>query len=543
MFEIKKGDAFKAYFKIVDSTDFATPENGVLNTGVTGAYTKNGGAAVTLDMAAANRWTDLSGSVSGLYVITIPTGAVDTLGELIVAVIDDGAGVAGAARVFKVVSHPSDDIYDKVSAGILVTSINNAVSANITDACSIALQNTKLDKLILAGAGVSVAGDVHVSSVLGKMMNKLPGTAWGYDESTDSLEAIRANQAGADAAAIADAVWNELSTGHVVDGMAGYQVWNKINSLSSVVSQVLSTAKGNSVALAALADINAAEVEDACSLALQNSKLDQLMNKSVVLGTDVHLDSAIGQLLDNGTAWTYDRTADSLEEIGAAAGGTDWSANEKTEFRAILGITDTGTPGNPTDGVLFDDLLDGKVWDETKAAHVGANTFGKILQDIETDIAALNDPTVGAIADAVWEELSTGHVVDGMAGNQLWNTLDKISTAVQGMSTSIKAISNVVINDIDPSINGISNVVRTVGVAFHTSSISHASSHLLHQAHITIGQTDDFSTVAGSLRLSRAGAIGDWTVSADALNVMDVDGTSQKSLALTPGGGPYTARA
>jgi len=46
--------------------------------------------------------------------------------------------------------------------------------------------------------------------------------------------------------------------------------------------------------------------------------------------------------------------------------------------------------------------------------------------DANTISASLNDPTAAAIADAVWDETSTGHVSAGKAGQQIWTDVDAI---------------------------------------------------------------------------------------------------------------------
>ena len=81
------------------------------------------------------------------------------------------------------------------------------------------------------------------------------------------------------------------------------------------------------------------------------------------IGTPVALDggaATLGGMLtkmadDNGGA-DFDATTDTLEKISAAVGGIsggDWTANEKTEIKTVLGITDTGTPDStPSDGAL-----------------------------------------------------------------------------------------------------------------------------------------------------------------------------------------------
>jgi len=72
-----------------------------------------------------------------------------------------------------------------------------------------ALADVDLDHLIkttYAGA------DPTVGSLMDLMLNK--DGSQTFSQATDSLEAIRDNQAGADAAAIADAVWDEAIVGH-----------------------------------------------------------------------------------------------------------------------------------------------------------------------------------------------------------------------------------------------------------------------------------------------------------------------------------------
>lgn len=600
MFEVKKGDAFKTYFKLVDSTDFATPENGVTSGDVTGAFTKNGGAAVNLDMAAANRWTDLSGSVSGLYVVTVPVTAVDTIGELIVAIIDDGGGVAGCPRVFKVVSHPSDDIYNKVSA--------------VDDQLSQIINN-----------GVAVA-------------TFYPGAS----------------------AILADAVWDKAKSSHVGANTFG-KILQDVETKVSVVDNQLSQIINNGVAVATFYPGASTILQDACSVALQNLELHRLMASTVSLANHVELSSAIGKLLDNGGAWTYDRTADALEVLGAAAGGTDWSTKEQNAIKKVLGVSaGSSVPWNPTTGILdtIDNQISTLLADNNSLSSAIAtvdNQLSTVLQDIDTlssaiqtvdnEISTIDNQvstllqgnnalssamvtidnqistilqdidTLSSAIQIVDNEVSTANdkldVVDNQISTLLQDNnslssaiaavdnqvstilqdIDTLSSAIQtvdnevstandkldvidnqistvlqdnnSLSSAIATVDNqvsTVLQDLDSlssaiqtvdnevstandGINALSNVVNNTGVAFHASSISHASSHLLHQAHVTVGQTGDFSTVAGSLRLARSQAIGDWTVAADALDVMDIDGTSQKSLTLTPGGGPYTARA
>lgn len=73
------------------------------------------------------------------------------------------------------------------------------------------------------------------------------------------------------------------------------------------------------------------------------------------------------------------------------------------------------------------------VWNAAWDAEVqGEVTNALNAYDPPTDtemnaaLAALNDPTVAAIADSVWNEGSAGHVDAGKAGEQLWTDVDAV---------------------------------------------------------------------------------------------------------------------
>ncbi|KKL65036.1 hypothetical protein LCGC14_2159010, partial [marine sediment metagenome] len=162
-------------------------------------------------------------------------------------------------------------------------------------------------------------------------------------------------------------------------------------------------------------------------------------------------------------------------------------------------------------------------------SNVVANEIEPSTDVISNYVKNNIDPSVNVISNYVKNNIDPS--VNGIS-NLVKNAIDP---GIDYLTTAVKGISN--------AVNGISNLVKNNGVAVAGTAIANASSHLLHQAHVTIGETGDFSTVAGSLRLARAGAIGDWTVAADVLTIKDTNGVTQKALTLSPGGGPYTARA
>lgn len=109
------------------------------------------------------------------------------------------------------------------------------------------------------------------------------------------------------------------------------------------------TASWNATALAALQN----EANDA----LVANNLDHLVKVAVDtdFATTVHLDSVIGQLVDNGTSATFDRTTESLEAIrdrGDAAWGTATGFATPTNITAGTITTVTNLTNAPTAGDL-----------------------------------------------------------------------------------------------------------------------------------------------------------------------------------------------
>lgn len=108
--------------------------------------------------------------------------------------------------------------------------------------------------------------------------------------------------------------------------------------------------------------------------------LNLFFNASSTISSDFHLDSALGQILDVGSSWTFSRGTDSLEAL-RERGDSDWI---------------TAVP-----------------------------------------------PTEASIANAVWDETSSGHLGAGSAGLQLWTDIDAIllDTGTDGVKIGASAIT------------------------------------------------------------------------------------------------------
>jgi len=130
--------------------------------------------------------------------------------------------------------------------------------------------------------------------------------------------------------------------------------------------------------------------------------------------------------------------------FGKYLGGAPAGATLAADIAEIL--TDTGTTLDSLLDAATPALIADAVWDELVAGHTTNVSFGKylgaapvgatlaadiaeILTDTGTTLDSLLDAATPAlIADAVWNEISTGHTTAGYAGAQLWTDIDAILT-------------------------------------------------------------------------------------------------------------------
>ena len=87
-------------------------------------------------------------------------------------------------------------------------------------------------------------------------------------------------------------------------------------------------------------------------------------------------------------------------------------------------------------------------------------------------------PTVGAIADAVWDEAATGHTDAGKAGEQLWTDVDAILVDTAEIGTAGAGLTNINLPDQTMNITGsLSGAVGSVtaGVSIGVGGIASTS--------------------------------------------------------------------
>lgn len=159
------------------------------------------------------------------------------------------------------------------------------------------------------------------------------------------------------ASGISDAVWNALTTATYTDQSFGDRLLISTNNTREVavtgsnhVAAVLHDAEPNSIP------------EDAFSTGALSARAlaADAANEIATAVSGIQVLSRLDSMIeDNGSGqFRFDTIALEMAPAGAGAGGTDWTANERTAIRAIFGIPTSGTtPTDPTTGIL-DEIRD-----------------------------------------------------------------------------------------------------------------------------------------------------------------------------------------
>jgi hypothetical protein len=195
-----------------------------------------------------------------------------------------------------------------------------------------------------------------------------------------------------------------------------------------------------------------AEVRTEVQGAIETNHLDHLLAVAYDPASPVGVaDSLLNDLVEDNGAGTTRFTTTALEQApaGGGGGGTDWTTDERTQIRQILGVATSGTtPTDPTTGIL-DTIRDLVVTVDTVADRIEVDTqdiqgrlpaalvsgridasVGAMASGVLT-AAALATDAVGEIADGVWDEAYGGHTTAGSFG-KLMDTLRKANYITEG---------------------------------------------------------------------------------------------------------------
>jgi len=387
----------------LDESDGKTAETGLTISQADVRLSKNGGNFAQKSSASACTHDE-----SGWYDCALDATDTGTLGRLVVAVHESGA--LPVWREFVVV--PAN-VWDSFFGSDLLQ-----VDVHSIDDDEAAANNLESD---YDGTGYAKA-------------NSTVGTV---------TDLTNANPSAAD---IADAVWDEASTGHVDAGSAGAQLWTDLDAIKAKTDNLPADPADDSDIDAQLATIDA--VVDAIKAVTDNlpdggalSDLATVLADTNELQTDWTDGGRLDLLLDAIKAVT-----DNLPDGGALSDlatvladtselQTDWTDGGRLDLLldAIKAKTDN-LPADPADDSDIDAQL---------------ATIDAVVDAIKAVTDSLNDPSAGEVADAVWDEVTAGHQAAGTAGKALTDGITAGSGAITFTYTLTSSVDGSGISDAD----------------------------------------------------------------------------------------------
>lgn len=293
--------------------DIAAPTTAVALTGTTIATTQK----VDVETIKTQAVTCAAGVTVGVYVGGTGAAALEATAQ---SILTDTAEIGAAGAGLTDLGGMSTTMKAQV---------NTEVDAGIADA--------RLDELLAADSDIDGAAPPAVGSVFHELMTKTAGS-FTYDQTTDSLEALRDR---------GDAAW-ATATGFSTHTAA--DVW-------AVATRVLTAGTNVDGSTFTAVPWNAAwdaEVQSEVQDAIEANHLDHLLAATYDPAAKPGAADALLNELVESDAGVARFTANALEQGPSGGGGVaDWTADERTALRSILGIPASGTtPDDPTAGIL-----------------------------------------------------------------------------------------------------------------------------------------------------------------------------------------------
>lgn len=270
-----------------------------------------------------------------------------------------------------------DDAYTATRAGNLdnldaaVSTRSTVTTAQVNTEVDTAIADARLDELLAADSDIDGAAPPTVGSVFHELMSKSAGS-FTYDQTTDSLEAIRDKEADieTDTQDIQGRLPAALVSGHI-DASVGAMAANTVTA-SAVATDAVTEIQSGLATATALAVVDDFVDTEVAAIKAVTDKLD----------TAVELDGAV-----------YRFTTNALEmaPAGGGGGGGDWTAAEREQIRDALGVNGTKTAA--TGGQL-------------QAVKAKTDTIGAGVVQVFTPMTVEGDMTV-----------IQGHTYDADYGN------------------------------------------------------------------------------------------------------------------------------
>jgi hypothetical protein len=305
-----------------------------------------------IDVATSTRmatYTQPTGFLGSTFPTTVasPTNITQASGVTLAAVTHTGATIPTVTNVTNGVTVSDKTGFKLASDGLAqVTSWTVAITGNITG---------NVTGSVGSISGVTFPANFELLGIdgSGAILNVV--TVVTVDEL--GANALTANGAGDP---IETYVWGALLADNTTANTFGARVVRSLNSNNTV--QI--TGGGSYHIFSVLHDAEADSIpEDAfvtgalSARVLASDAATEIANAVAATQALSRLDSMIES--DGAGQFRFDTIALSMAPAGGGGGGgTDWTANERTAIRAILGIPTSGTtPTDPTEGIL-DEIRD-----------------------------------------------------------------------------------------------------------------------------------------------------------------------------------------
>ena len=241
--------------------------------------------------------------------------------------------------------------------------------------------------------------------------------AWDAEVQSKAADAITAASLPT-AAQIADAVWDEASTGHTDAGKAGQQIWTDVDAILTDTNE-LQTDNVPGLIAALPTD---ADVQTAAAAALTaydpptKAELDAADDAVLAAIAELNdIDSTVAQAAAAAALAAYDAaTATDVTNATSALATSAALATVDSNVDAIL--LDTGT-----DGVLVSTTgltaIAAAVWDALTSGLTTVGSIGAyILTYLDAKVSEVGGGTPASIAASIWDYLTSAATTAGSLG-------------------------------------------------------------------------------------------------------------------------------
>ncbi len=216
------------------------------------------------------------------------------------------------------------------------------------------------------------------------------------------------------AGAIADAVWDEATSGHTTASTFGAQAATDIDDLVTKLTVLHDTRIPDIISLA--------NIRTQDDNALSAIYLDQLIaNAYNSASPSGSTESLLNEMTENNAGVTRFTGAALAQATGGV--GTIEAIADGVWDELKAGHTTSGSFGEVLQYILSASNLGAAVWDDVRSGHTTVGSFGEALTSNEATRDA-------AIADAVWDESAAAHVASGSFGEQAGTDIDAILASV-----------------------------------------------------------------------------------------------------------------